>query len=159
MNLSTDVDDTILVKILEHILTNVGDITGNFFGSELGVSCFDFVLFYMDRCVNIFTNDFFTDKNSILVVVTFPGHKADESILTKGDFAVLCSRTISQNIALANSLTTYYNRVLIDTCALVTSEELDNLMVLDFAIVILNTDSSCIRAHYNAVILSKDTNA
>ena len=83
MNFSTDSDNTVFIKILESVITNVRDVSCDLFRSELGVSCFYFVFFYMDGCVHVFTNKSFVKKYGILVVVTFPGHEADEGILTE----------------------------------------------------------------------------
>ena len=102
----------------------------------------------MDGGVHILTNQFFVNENSILVVITFPGHKADKCVLTKGNFAVLCSRTVSKDIALLNALTSVYNGNLIDTSTLVTSEELNNLIIFNLAVVVVNTDVVSIRARF-----------
>ena len=37
----------------------------------------------MNRCVNIISNELFVNKNGVLVVVAFPGHEADKSILAE----------------------------------------------------------------------------
>ena len=48
----------------------------------------------MNRCINIITYQTLRKKNRILVVVTFPGHKADQRVLTKSDLTVAGRRTI-----------------------------------------------------------------
>ena len=83
MNLGTDTDDTTLVKILKSVLRNVGDLSCYLFRSELCITAFKLIFFYMDRCVDIIINEFFIYKNGVLVVVAFPCHEADKSILTK----------------------------------------------------------------------------
>ena len=40
-DLGTYPDDTVLVQILQSVLTNVGDVSCDLLGSELGISCFE----------------------------------------------------------------------------------------------------------------------
>ncbi len=83
VNLCADTDDTVFVKVCESVLADIGNISCDFLCAELGVSCFDFKFFYMNRCINIVTNKLFVDKNGVLVVITLPGHKADKSVLAE----------------------------------------------------------------------------
>ena len=87
----------------------------------------------------------YTDLEKVLAIYE------ERSFTAAAKRLYLTQPAISQNIALANSLTTYYNRVLIDTCALVTSEELDNLMVLDFAIVIVFASTLGVGSLFSAI--------
>ena len=48
LDLGTDADDAALVQILQGILGDVGDITGDLLRSELGVAGLGLVLFNMD---------------------------------------------------------------------------------------------------------------
>ena len=48
VNLCTDTDNSSVVKVAESIVAYVGNISGDFFRSELGISCFDFVFFNVD---------------------------------------------------------------------------------------------------------------
>ena len=105
LDLGTDLDDTVLVKVFEHILAHVGDVAGDLFGAELGVSRLGVVFFDMDRCVNIVANDFFVKQNGVLVVVALPGHEADESVFAESDLAVIGSGAVREHLALLYALT------------------------------------------------------
>ena len=76
-DLGPDADDSALVQVLKGIFTNAGNIPGDFFRSQLGVTGFCLVFLNVDRCIYIFLNKAFRKKDSILVVVTFPGHESD----------------------------------------------------------------------------------
>ena len=82
-NLCAYSDDTVLVQILKSVLTNVRDISCDLLRSELCISGFCLILFNMDRSVLILLYKVFVQKNGVLVVVTFPSHEADKSVLTK----------------------------------------------------------------------------
>ena len=59
-NLSTDTDDTALIKVFQSIVTNARNISCDLFRSQLGISGFCFIFFNVDRCINIVLNKFFT---------------------------------------------------------------------------------------------------
>ena len=159
VNLGSDVDDTVLVEILEHIIADIRDVACDFLGSELCITGFGVVFVNMDRCVNIFSYNLFADEYGVLIVITFPGHKADESVLTEGDFAVLGCRAVNEDSTLFDSLASFNNRNLVDTGALVTSEELDYAVILDLAVVVENSYVVSVNTCDNTVALSEHADA
>ena len=52
-NLSTDTDDSSLIQIFQCIISNTWDVSCDLFWSELCISCFCFIFFNMNRCVDI----------------------------------------------------------------------------------------------------------
>src|SRR5665647_2996947 len=86
----TNADNTILIKIAQRIITDVGDFTGDFLSAELGIAGFALILFNMNGCVYILADKSLIYKNSILVVVTFPCHESDQYIFTESKLPVLC---------------------------------------------------------------------
>ena len=88
VNIRTYADDTVGIEVLERILAAVRNFSCDFLRTELGVSCFRIVLFYMNRCINIVANEIFIEQNGVLVVIAFPCHEAYKGILAEGDFAV-----------------------------------------------------------------------
>ena len=146
MNLCTYLNNTVFIKVLEHIFADIRNISCDFFGAKLCISCLCIVFLNMNRCINIISYDFFVKENRILVVITFPGHKADKCVLTDSNFTVVCSRTVSENFAFLNSLSSFNNRTLVDTCTLVRTKELDNLKVLNSARIVLYTNVAGVNA-------------
>ena len=155
-NLSTDTDNSAFVKVLKSVLADIRDVTGNLFRSKLCVTGFDFVFFDMNRCINIVTDKLFIKENGVLVVIAFPCHEADKGVLTKGDFAVTCCGAVGNYVAGGNLFAYIDNRALVNAGAVVGTEEFDELIGVDFAI--LRTDFDCIGANaYNlAGVLSKN---
>ena len=80
---STDHDDAAFVKILQRVLTDTGDVTGDLLGPELGVTRFGLVFFDMYGCVYILLHQTLADQDGVLVVVAFPVHIADQDILAE----------------------------------------------------------------------------
>mgnify|MGYP000703683748 CR=1 FL=1 len=80
MYLCTDADDATLVQFLQSILAHVWNVAGNLFRSELGVTRFDFVFLDMNGGIYVVADHSLVEQNRVLVVVAFPGHKADQRI-------------------------------------------------------------------------------
>ena len=73
----------------------------------------------MNRCKHIVFNKLLVNQDSILVVITLPGHKSDKNVSAQTYFAVLRRRTVGDYIALFNSLSLLNNRALVHASALV----------------------------------------
>ena len=52
----------------------------------------------MNRSVDIVANQGFVQKNSVFVVVAFPGHEANQHVSAECQFTVLGGRTVAKNI-------------------------------------------------------------
>ena len=59
-HLSTDTDDSTLVKIFQSVITNTWNITGDLFRSQLGITGFCLIFLNVNRCINIVLNKFLT---------------------------------------------------------------------------------------------------
>jgi hypothetical protein len=86
-NFGPDVDDAALVKVAQSLFTNVGNVAGDFFRTELGIACVDFVFLYMNGREEVFTHNAFADENGVFVVATLPTHEGDQDVLTEREFA------------------------------------------------------------------------
>ena len=139
-NLSTDTDNTSLIQIFQCIITYAWNITCNFFWSELCITGFCFIFFDMNRCVNIILYKTFTKKYSILVVVTFPGHKSDQRVLTKSHLTIGGRWSVCDYLSLFNSFTFNNNRSLVVAVALVASQEFGQLISLSCLVILFNCD-------------------
>ena len=59
-NLCTDTDDTSVIQILQCIITNSRNISGDLFRSKLGITGFCLIFLNMNGCINIIHNQSFT---------------------------------------------------------------------------------------------------
>ena len=87
MNLGSVADNTILIKILQSIVTAVRDLTSNFLRPKLCISGLKRLLLYMNGSIHIIAHKIFIEQDRIFVVIAFPCHKADQRILSECDFA------------------------------------------------------------------------
>src|SRR6478735_1419875 len=71
-NLGTDVDDAALVQAGQDFLGHVGDVTGDFLGTKLGVAGIDLVLLDVDGGKDVLGNDALREDDGVLEVVAFP---------------------------------------------------------------------------------------
>ena len=124
VNLSTDSDDTFFVQILQRFIADIWNVSGDFFRSQLGISCFCFIFHDMQGSQHVIHQKSFVQNDSILVVVAFPGHEADEQVLAQSDFSQISGRTVSDDFAGLDVLTVRYNRSLVDAGSLIGTLEL-----------------------------------
>ena len=81
-----------LVKILQGLLPDIGDVAGYVFLTQFGVAGHDFKLLDMDRGKDIVRDNPLRDQNRILKIIAIPRHKGAEDIATQGQFAQVRSR-------------------------------------------------------------------
>ena len=98
-DLCADHDDTVFIEVFEHFVAEVRNISGDLLVAEFGVAAFDFVLFDVNRSVQIVAHELFADKDRVLVVVTFPGHEADEHVSAQRKLAVVGCGTVCDDRA------------------------------------------------------------
>ena len=134
LDLGTDADDAALVQILQGILGDVGDITGDLLRSELGVTGLGLVLFNMDRGVHILADDLLVQQDSVLVVVALPGHKADQGVLTQRDLTVAHCGAVGQHLTGLDALAHLNDGTLVDAGACVGAGKLDQRVVVHAAL-------------------------
>src|SRR6185503_1528648 len=118
-DLGTDADNAALVQIAQGMLRDVGNITRDFFRSELRVASFDFKLLDVNRGVVIVLHKTFADQDRVLEVVTAPGHESHQHVTSEGELALFCARTVRDNLSLQHALTFTHNRLLVDAGVLV----------------------------------------
>src|SRR5699024_5144402 len=159
VNLGTDADDTAVVQLFEGILADVWNVAGDLFRSELGVTRFDLVLLDVDGGVDVVADHAFVQKNRVLVVVAFPGHKADQRVFTQRDLAVAGRRTICQYLTDADAFAGADDWTLIEAGALVGAQEFDDMEVFQLTVVGADHDLGCIDALNDAVDVGNDADA
>ena len=90
----------------------------------------------MNGSVYILLNKTLRQQNRILVVITFPGHKANQRVLTQSNLTVLSRRTVSDNLAGLYMIILVYNRLLVVAVGLVASLKLGQMINITAAVVI-----------------------
>ena len=86
------------------------------------------MLFDMQGCINVITNELFTDENCVLIVIALPVHKADKNILAERDLAVGGGCAVRYDVALFKMIADRDDRALIYAGALVGTLKLDKLV-------------------------------
>ena len=132
VDLGAHADDAALVQVLQGVLAHVGDIPGDLLGAQLGVPGVDLVLFNMDGGIQVLLHQTLIQQNGILVVITLPGHKAHQNVLTQGDFTLLGGGTVGQDrgvVAAVDPLAYGDDGLLVDAGAVVGTEELNELIL------------------------------
>jgi hypothetical protein len=99
LHLGADADDAVRSEVLEGFFTDIGNVAGDFFGSELGVAGADFEFVDVDRGVDVLLHDALGDHDGILEVVAVPRHEGDEHVPAEGEFAVLGVRAVGEDLA------------------------------------------------------------
>mmetsp|Transcript_2825 Transcript_2825/g.3730 ORF Transcript_2825/g.3730 Transcript_2825/m.3730 type:complete len:450 (-) Transcript_2825:1173-2522(-) len=124
LHVSTDVHDASLVEVAQRFFTDVRDVASDFFRTKLGVTCGDFEFLDVDRGEDVVTRDALGDQDGVFVVVTVPRHERDDDVLTQSQFTHIGGRTIGNHFALADLLTYFHQRTLVDAGVLVGTLEL-----------------------------------
>ena len=148
-------NDAPFVQVTQGVLAHVGDVSGDLLGPQLGVTGFHVIFFNMDRGEHVLLHDAFAEQNGVLIVVTFPGHEAHQNVPTQGDLAVVSGWAVCQGLPLLELLPHVHNGTLVDTGAVVGAEELDELIGLGNAAVILHADGVGADTGDHAIFLSQ----
>ncbi len=78
-----DPDDAPLVEVLQDLLGQIGDVTGDLLGAELGVAGVDLVLLDVDRRQHVVADEALGEDDGVLEVVALPGHEGHEEVLAR----------------------------------------------------------------------------
>ena len=151
--LGTDADDTSVIQILQRILAHVGNISCDFFRPKLCVSCVCLKFTDMNGGINILLYQLFAQQNSILVVVAFPSHEADQRVLAQCQLALAGGSTVCDNLVCLYSLSQVYNRLLVQAGALVGSLIFNQLIYVSLRVIISNHDFICGNSFHNTGVL------
>ena len=98
MDLGADADDAALIQIAQRVLTDVGDVAGDFFRTELGVAGLDLEFLDVDGGVVVVAHEFFGDEDRVFEVVTTPRHEGDEHVAAEAELALLGAGTVSDDL-------------------------------------------------------------
>ena len=104
-DLGADANDAALVQVCEGFLGDIGDIAGDFFLTELGFACVDFVLFDVNRGEDVLFDNAAAEDDGVLVVEAFPRHVSNQQVLTQRDFTVVGGGAVGEHVAFFHALT------------------------------------------------------
>src|SRR5690606_8183952 len=94
-----DTNNTRFIQLAQRTFRDVGDIRGNFFTAQLGITCDTRQFLNMDSGETIFLHHTLRNQNGVFEVVTVPGHKCDAHVLTQSQLTHIDRRTVGKNIA------------------------------------------------------------
>ena len=123
-DLRADADDAPLVEVLQDLFGEVGDVTGDLLGPELGVPGVDLVLLDMDRRQDVVAHEPLGQDDGVFVVVALPGHEGDEQVLAQAELAALRGRPVGQHVAPGHRLAFLDHDALVEAGVLVGPAEL-----------------------------------
>ena len=163
LHTGTDTNDTILVKVLRSLFTDVGNICGELFCAALRFTDIKRVFINMHRGQHVLTDNSLVEHNGILVVVTLPRHIGYQQVATQCELAILSSVAFCQDVTLLHTLTLVTDRTQVDGHVLVGTTELGNTILLQgrlkadkllvISTVIEDTDGRGINIVDNAIAL------
>ena len=139
-NESTNTNDPHFIKIAKAFLSNVGNLTGDFLRTQLGLTGFNLVFLDMNRGVEIIGNQTLADEQGILVVVSLPGHVGDQNVLSQRNFPAFTSGTIRQNLSDNDRITVANDWTLVQASVLVGTLILLQKVRVLFAVFIQHND-------------------
>src|SRR5690606_29097476 len=142
-NFGTYVDDARLVQLVQRSLAHVGDIRGDFFWAELGITGYAGQFLNVDSGETIFLNHTLREKDGVFEVVAVPGHERDAHVLAQSQFTHIGGRTIGHDVATLNHITLAHQRTLVDAGVLVGTGVLGQVVDVDtgfasFDFIIMN---------------------
>src|SRR5699024_8604491 len=155
-NIGTDADDAAVIQVTKNIFGHVWNLTGDLFCTQLGIASVNLVLFDVDRGQDILFHNALAQDNCVLVIVAFPWHKCHEQVTAQGHFAVVGTRTISQNLASLNAVAHVDQRRLVVVGALVGALKLAQHVGIANAFIIHDGDEISVHVFYNARLWSDD---
>ena len=122
-DISTDADDTALIEVLGSILADIGDIGSKFLLAALGVADIEAIFIDMDRSEDILADHTLIEHDSILIVITLPGHESHLEVSTQGEFTIFGRIAFGEDVTLIDTLALIADRTEVDSGALVGAAE------------------------------------
>ena len=143
-DLRADTDNTVIVQIFERVFADTGNVSGNLFRSQLGISRLALIFLNVNGGIDILSYKAFGKQNRVLIVVAFPAHEADQRVLAECEHAVVCGSAVSKNVAFVKMVAGRNNRLLVIAVRLVGAQILDQFQLLLLAVVISHIDFGCV---------------
>ena len=111
----------------------------------------------MDRSIYIILYQTLTQKNSILVVITFPCHEADQRVLSKCQLTIGCRWSISDHLTLCYFLSLEHDWSLVIAVGLVASCKLCQNIFSAVSVLLTYYDTIGLRTLHDTCFFCKYT--
>ena len=116
------------------------------------------VLFDVNRGVHIFLYQTLAQQDSILVVITFPGHKSDQRIFTECHLSALCGSSVCKDIILFHTVPLENNWTLVHTVPLVAPCKFNYIVNVFAAVRVSAHNDFCAgRFLHHSIVFRNDT--
>ena len=129
----TDRDDAFFIEVLQSLFGDIRDVARDLFRAEFRITCIALVFLDVDGRVDIAFDEVLGEQDSILVVVAFPRHVRNDDVVAECQLAVVRCRAVCDWLLLLYFVALIDNRDLVDTGALVGTQEFLQFVVIEFA--------------------------
>ena len=129
-HLGADAHDSALIQVPQRFLPDVGDVAGDLFRPELGITRLDLVLLDVHGGEQILAHETLRDDDRVFVVVALPGHEGHQHVAAQGQFALVRAGPIRDDVPGLHHVAGLHDRLLVDARPLVAALELDQLVGL-----------------------------
>src|SRR5262249_34190631 len=92
-----DTNDAVVVEVAQRLRRDVGNVTGELFLAELGLTDFDFELLDVDRGVGVVAHQLFADDDRVLEVVAVPRHERDQDVAPQRQLAMIGGGAVGED--------------------------------------------------------------
>ena len=148
LHLGADECDACLVQLGQRDVTDVRNVSGDFFRPQLRVARNACELLDVDRREAIVMNDTLRDQDGVFEVVAVPGHERDQQVLAQRQLTQVSRRTVRQHVAARDHIARLHQRTLVDAGVLVGTGVLGQRVDVDarfgsrgFLVVYANHDT------------------
>ena len=147
-----------------HAFRQIGNIAGDFFRTQLGVTSHHIELFDVDGGVAVGGSHFLGNQNRVFVVVAVPRHEGDGHVLTKREFAQVSRGTVGNQIAALQHIAGFHCRALVDIGRLVGAGEFHQVIDVHtyftgYSFFVVHADHDAVGIHilHHAAATSHDS--
>ncbi len=111
-----------LIKIPQGLFTDIRNVAGKLFATELRLANLDTELINMNTGKRILFDQLFAEQNSILEVVTVERNKCDQYIFSQRQTTLAGSTTIGDDLTFFDFIPKFNNGLLVQTSSLVQAD-------------------------------------
>jgi len=120
--------DPPLVEVDEDLLGDVGDVTGDLLGTELGIAGIDLVLLDVDRRQQVVLDKTLGHDDCVLEVVALEAHESDHQVRSQRKLPVVGRGTVREHLAFDDLGALLDYRTLVHAGGLIRAPELVELV-------------------------------